>query len=197
VTRTKPPGQGRARRPREATGATRDAILASARTEFARAGYAGATMRSIAARAEVDPALVIHYFGSKDALFGESLAIPDALPARMLTVLDGPPDGVAHRFVATYLEMWESPEVAPVLLGAVRSTVSNPVAADVVRRMLENEIFAQAAPHWDAERLNLVGAQVFGIAFARYVLRTEPLASLPRERVVELVAPLLQSLLTS
>ncbi|MEQ4714939.1 helix-turn-helix domain-containing protein [Nonomuraea sp. B19D2] len=41
----------------------------SARALFAEVGFERATIRAIAKRAEVDPALVMQYFGSKQELF--------------------------------------------------------------------------------------------------------------------------------
>ena len=48
---------------------TRAAILKAAQELFAELGYARTTVRDIAARAAIDPAMVMRYFGSKDALF--------------------------------------------------------------------------------------------------------------------------------
>ncbi len=62
------------RRPGES--GARDDILAAARTEFAEDGYDGATIRGIAARADVDPALVHHYFGAKEQLFEAAVELP-------------------------------------------------------------------------------------------------------------------------
>jgi len=180
-----------------APGATRDAILTAARAEFARAGYAGATVRAIAAAAGVDPALVMHYFGTKDALFAETLRASGGLVTRIGAAFEGPADGLARRLAATYLALWEDPETAPVLAGVVRSALSSPIAADAVRRLVEGSFLEQAGGRWAPERLNLAGAQLLGIAVARYIVRTEPLASMDRDAVVDLVAPRLQGLLES
>src|SRR6185295_9093009 len=53
---------------------TREAILASARTAFTRAGYDGAGVREIASGAGVTAMLVNRYFGSKEQLFAEVVA---------------------------------------------------------------------------------------------------------------------------
>ena len=66
------------RRPGES--GTREAILTAARGAFAELGYDRATIRGIAAVAEVDPALVLHYFTSKERLFGAALEIPRPSP---------------------------------------------------------------------------------------------------------------------
>lgn len=65
----KPPPRSRARD----SEATRRAILDSARVHFARNSYDRAGLREIAADAQIDPALIIRMFGSKDILFEQSL----------------------------------------------------------------------------------------------------------------------------
>src|SRR6185437_2002203 len=62
--------------------ATRAAILAAAKTHFARSGYEGGYLRDIAADAGVDAALINRYFGGKDGLFAAALKDsirPDAI----------------------------------------------------------------------------------------------------------------------
>jgi AcrR family transcriptional regulator len=174
---------------------TKDAILDAARAEFARGGYGGATIRVIAATAGVDPALVIHYFGSKDALFGATLQMPGGVADRMLAVFDGPREQLARRLVSTYLGLWEDPQTGPMLRSVTRSAMTNPVAADVLRGLIEGTVIAAAASVCPPERLNLAAAQLYGIAFARYVLRTGPVASLGHQELVELVTPQIQLLL--
>lgn len=189
---TKQPRRGRGS---AGPGVTRDAILASARDEFARAGYGGATVRTIAAGAGVDPALVMHYFGSKEALFTATLQTAGGVLERIASAFDGPPEGVARRLVSTYMSVWDDPDAAPVLASIVRSALASPVAAEAIRHIIEGDLIARAADRYPAERLNLAGAQLFGVAVARYVLRVEPLASLDRAALVELLAPQIQALL--
>src|SRR3978361_1918768 len=60
---------------------TKAVILAAARERFAESGYEGATIRAIAADANIDPSMVMRYFGNKEQLFAAAaefdLAIPD------------------------------------------------------------------------------------------------------------------------
>lgn len=174
---------------------TKDLILHAARAQFAKAGYDGATVRAIAGSAGVDPALVLHYFGSKEALFGATLAMADGIPQRMLATLDGRPEEFGRRLASAYLDLWEDPETGPMLASLVRSVLANATAADAVRRLLEGTLLAAGTSKWTAERINLAAAQMYGVAVARYIVRTEPLASMPSEEVVGLVAPHLQALL--
>lgn len=103
--------QPTARRPGRSPGVTgnREAILAAARTLFARHGYGGATIRGIAREAGVDPALVMHYYGSKDGIF--AAAIQDAIqPEEILAKVFGPGrTGMSHRLLSALLGRWDDP----------------------------------------------------------------------------------------
>ena len=74
-----PPTRHRRRGRRSHGGNTRAEILNAGRHEFAALGYRGASLRTIAARADVDPHLIAHYFGSKMQLF-LAIAAPPSNP---------------------------------------------------------------------------------------------------------------------
>src|SRR4051812_31356654 len=110
---------------------TREAILEAAIAAFAEHGYTGTTIRAVAKAAEVDPALVMHFFGSKDGLFAESIG-SGALPLReMLDAVDGDLAGVGERLVSRYLELWEDPRTGAILLAILASAASSPAARDM------------------------------------------------------------------
>jgi AcrR family transcriptional regulator len=179
---------------------TRGAVLDAARAEFGAQGFDAATIRGIAARAGVDPALVHHYFGSKQALFVEAMQFPVDLQSIVPRVLDGPPERIVERFVHVALDLWESPEVRPTLLAVLRSAMTDPTAARILRQLLaEDPILALASSidRTDAPlRATLAGSQVIGLAMARYVIGVEPLASASREEVARAIGPTLQRYLT-
>jgi AcrR family transcriptional regulator len=182
------------RRPGES--GTREAIADAARAEFAERGYDRATLRAIAARAEVDVALISHFFGSKQRLFVEVMGFPfspsEVMPAIVGPGLDGAGERLA-RFIATLLE---DPAGRARVLGIVRAAASEPAAARAVRDLLTRELIGTFVRHLgvpDADlRATLVGSQVVGLVMARYVVKVEPLASLEPEAVVRAVAPTLQ-----
>ena len=62
--------------PRDERGVLQARILNSARQEFATHGWAGTTIRAVARAADVDPALVYHYFGSKERLLDAATEPP-------------------------------------------------------------------------------------------------------------------------
>jgi len=175
---------------------TRGRILAAARAGFGDAGYDGATIRGIAADAGVDPALVHHYFGSKQRLFVTAMELPVDLDAVVPGLLAGPPDQLGYRIVRFVLELWGAPRTRPLMLGVVRSASSDPVAAELLRRVLAEGPFAAIARATDRPaadlRATLVGSQLVGLAMARYIVCAEPLASAPDEVLAQAVGPTIQ-----
>ncbi|HTZ45885.1 MAG TPA: TetR family transcriptional regulator [Jatrophihabitans sp.] len=179
---------------------TRSDILNAARKLFAERGYAGATIRAIAQEAGVDGALVHHFFTSKEGVF--AAAIEDTFaPAQMLPpVLQAGVDGMGERLVRTFLNKWEEPKTDQQLLAVLRSAVSNEEAAQLLRNFLTQELLGRitkALGEEDSElRATLIGAQLVGVAFLRYVLNYGPIAHMRTESLVELLSPTIQHYLT-
>jgi len=184
------------RRPGETQ--TRDAIATAARAEFAAVGYERATMRSIAAAAGVDPSLIVHFFGSKESLFREVAALPPEVTAAMAALADGTPEDVGRRFAQMLVGLLESPVTRPIVLARVRAAATHPEAAALVRDLVSRDLVVLTSAMTDDRpdvRATLAGAQVVGLAFARYVVGVEPLASLPRAELVDVLAPTFQRIL--
>ena len=177
---------------------TRDAIAAAARAAFADVGYDRATMRSIATEAGVDPALIVHFFGTKETLFREVTALPTELAAAMGGLAEGPRDDVGRRFAQAVAAMLENPATRQVVLARLRSAASHPEAAELVRELVSRDIGLLTSALTNDRpqtRAVLVGAQIVGVAFARYVVRVEPLASMDVTELVDVLAPTFQRLL--
>ncbi|HEV7186306.1 MAG TPA: TetR family transcriptional regulator [Blastococcus sp.] len=180
---------------------TRDVVLAAARTAFAERGFDGATIRGIAADAGVDPALVHHYFGSKDKLFLAAVEAP-ADPADLLPeVLSAPRDELGAAVVRLLLKVWDGP-MQPAGLALLRSAVSNEWTAKLLREFLVAKVLRKVVstlgfdPDVRAARISLVASQIIGLVMARYVLRLEPLASATPDEVVAAIGPTVQRYLT-
>jgi AcrR family transcriptional regulator len=180
---------------------TREAILAAAREAFAERGFDRASIRAIATSAGVDPALVHHYFGTKDKLFLAAMSAP-VDPGEMLPeVLAGGRDRIGERLVRAFLRAWDSPAgVAAAAL--LRSGMTNDWTARMLREFLVTQVLRRIIRHLDCDpaeaslRASLVATQVTGLAMMRYLIRLEPLASAPPEVVVAAVAPTIQRYLT-
>lgn len=185
---------------RPGSGDTRAEVLVAAREQFATRGYAGATIRAIAASAGVDPALVHHYFGSKRQLFVTAVELPLDPAALTAAALDGDPQRAGERLLDALLGSWETEQGSILVRSMLRSAVSDPDLIGVLRDfMLETvgePVTAQVSPDRHDLRATLLASQVIGLAMARHVIEIEPLASADRATVVAAVAPNLQRYLT-
>jgi AcrR family transcriptional regulator len=181
------------RRPGPTT--TREAIAEAARGQFAELGYDRATLRGIAGEAGVDAALVVRFYGSKEALFREVMALPLTVAARIASLADGPSETIGRRLAEVIVGMLEDPRSRAVVLGRIRSASSHPDAAALVRETVTRDVGRLVAAVTDDEpetRAVLVGSQIVGLALARHVVRVEPLASLPAADVIDYIAPTFQ-----
>ncbi len=179
---------------------TRETILAAARTVFGERGFDRASVRAVAATAGVDPALVHHYFGAKDELFVAALRIP-VNPARVVPkLLAGGIDGFGTRLVATFLSLWDGP-AGPMAAAVLSSALGHERSRRLFREFLTSQILRRALRELDRPetelRGSLIASQLMGLAMARYVVRLEPLATLPATRVVALIGPTIQRYLTA
>ncbi|WP_406042723.1 TetR family transcriptional regulator [Micromonospora sp. NBC_00898] len=180
---------------------TREAILAAARTAFAERGFDAASIRAIATAAGVDPALVHHYFGTKEELFRSTMNVPID-PAELLPrVLAGGPDGVGQRLVRTFLGVWDSP-AGGAAVALLRSAVNNEWTARMMREFLVTQVLRRVLDHLDIDpaelplRGSLVATQMLGLAMTRYVVRLEPVASADPETLAAAIGPTVQRYLT-
>jgi AcrR family transcriptional regulator len=182
-------------RPRGGTD-SRARIIAAAVDEFGERGYDGSTIRSIAARAGVDSALVHHYFGTKADLFAEAVGMPLRPDADVPAILAGPRDEVGERLVRYILEAFEDPDVrrrgVMLMRTAVASKLTTPLLAGFISRELIGRI-ARALDVPDAElRASLVASQIAGLLLTRYVLRFSALAEASIDELVERIGPTVQ-----
>lgn len=189
---TKPRGRGR---PRGRTDA-RARILSAAVAEFGEQGYEGATIRSIAARAGVDSALVHHYFGAKTDLFAEAAGMPLRPDVVVPVILRGPREEVGERIVRYLLEAFEDLDTRRRGIMLVRTAVGGKAGTPLVVSFLTRELLPRIARQLDAEdaelRVELVASQIVGMLVIRYVVGVEPLAGAPIDEVARRVGPTIQ-----
>jgi AcrR family transcriptional regulator len=171
---------------------TRDAILKAAQELFAEQGYERATLRDIAARASIDPAMVIRYFGSKEGLFARATAFDLRLPD--LTTI--PKDEIGATLVAHFIDIWEGPLSNGSLVSLLRAAASNDDAAATVRGIFGGQVvpmLARVVPLPELPtRAGLVATQIMGFAVTRYVLKVPPVVAMSREQIVKLLGPTMQ-----
>ena len=173
----------------------REAILREARQSFGSAGFSGTTIRGVARAAGVDPALVHHYFGTKDELFAASLELPFDPSVVVPALLAEGMDGLGERIVRTFVGVWDATPGQGPLLALLRSAVSDERAArslrDFVTRVVLGPLARAADPDGAELRASLAASQVVGLAMARYVIRLEPLASASVDELATMVGPTL------
>lgn len=167
--------------------ATRSAILASARTQFGNQGFERTTIRSVASAAGVDPALVMHYFGSKAELF----AVASRFDVTFPDLSGAEPDRVADVLLPLFIHAW-GPQ-GP-FLPLLRAAATNRAAADALLAVFVGQVapaLAAVVPDRAAERAALVGSQLLGLAVARYVLCIPPLVAMDDADLIEWLRPVL------
>jgi AcrR family transcriptional regulator len=185
------------RRPGATT--TRDEILDAARELFAARGYDGTTIRAIATSAGVDPALVHHFFGSKDELFLTVLQVPETVLSQVPALLEGNLEDAGERLIRFFLGLFESPDSRAAILTTLRSAVTQEQAARILRERITGRLFGgvrDLLPDHAEVRMTLAMAHLNGLAVGRYVLAVPPLADMDLDDVVAWVAPAVQRYLT-
>jgi AcrR family transcriptional regulator len=196
VTDKRRPG----RRPGSAD--TRGEILTAARKVFAEKGFDKATVRGIAREAQVDPALVHHYFGGKEQVFVAAMELPFDPSVVLPTLLSGDQTGLAERITRFFLAIWSDADRRAPFLALLRSATTSEAGAAMLRSFVQQALLGRVVASVDGLpdpelRVTLVASHLIGLALVRYVVRVEPLASASDDEVVALVAPMIQRYLTA
>ena len=182
------------------TSATRGMILAGARELFARNGFSSTTVRSVAATAGVDSALVHHYFGTKQQLFAAAVALPIDPMTILGPLRTVPVEELGLKLPSMLLPLWDS-ELGAGLITTLRSLLAGNEVA-LVRSFFREVVIVEVADRVDDPpgtgvlRAEFVASQLLGVVMARYIINLEPLASLPAEQIAQIIAPNLQRYLT-
>ncbi|MFI6314805.1 TetR family transcriptional regulator [Nocardia fusca] len=179
---------------------TRDAILAAARERFAKSGFDKTSIRAVAADAEVDPALVHHYFGTKQQLFAAVVELP-VDPELVLRQVDAVPlDRLGETIVAAVVGLWDSP-AGTGAVALVRSLVASgdtSLARDFLLSVVLERVRQRIATDTDDGRLRvaLAASQMAGLVISRKILALQPVSGLPLPQIVAAVGPTVQRYLT-
>lgn len=179
---------------------TKGIILAAARAEFGAKGYHQATIRGIAAGAGVDPALIHHYFGSKDDLFAASIDLP-LRPAEVAeTILAGGIESAGRNITTLFFTVWENPATRDPLMAVLRGAFGTEQGAAVLREFFGTAMLGRVAPRIggpDAElRASLAVSHLIGVAVLRYVVGFPALVKVPVAQLVDTLAPRIQAYFT-
>jgi len=189
----------RGRRPVGGTD-TREQILTAAGELFSELGFERTTMRAVAARADVDAALIHHYFVNKEGLLAAALVLP-VDPAALLAGLDEDPEHAGEAVVRRVLGVWEGdPQTRRHLLGLIRVGLSHEYAAGVLRDLLGRTILTAlarvVADDRQSLRAALVGTQIGGLLLGRYVLGIPGVRDATPAELALVIGPVIQHYLT-
>jgi AcrR family transcriptional regulator len=174
---------------------TRRAVLGAARALFTARGYEGTTIRAVAARAGVDASMVMRYFTSKAGLFTAAVTMDLQVP----DLGSVPSSRRGELLVRHFISRWEDPARDDELIALMRTAVTSETVAGQLQEVLSQLITGPIAGLDDeqaAERGTFIATQLLGLALCRYILRLEPLASMPSDDVVAAIAPSVQRYLT-
>lgn len=178
----------------------KEKILAAARARFAENGFDKTSIRAVATDAGVDPALVHHYFGTKQQLFTAAIQLPFDPEATLRTILGVPKDELGKTILREVVGIWDSP-AGPGVIASFRSMLASGdlslARTFVLEVVLERVRLRIATPEDDGRaRVALVASQMMGVLVARKLVGVEPLASMPLPALVAAVGPTLQRYLT-
>ena len=169
---------------------TKAVILAAARERFAESGYEAATIRGIAADANIDPSMVMRYFGSKEGLFAAASAFALQIPDLRNT----PREEVGETLVEHFFVRWESGDDSLQIL--LRTSASNEVAAarmqEIVREQIAKMVIQVRGRSGSQAVAALIATQMLGLAYCRYVLRLPALLAMSRESIVRSIGATVQ-----
>ena len=182
--------------PRDERGVLAARILDEARAAFAEFGYAGTTIRAIARAADVDPALVHHYYGTKENLLDAATTPPQSFLDQIITAWQTPPAELGEQLVRQMLGNWQNPDHSAVLRAIVQIAGNEPAIREKLRAIVERSMMGPSAQALSAAerqlRSSLIASQLMGLAFMRFIWKIEPLASMADDDVVSAIAPTIQ-----
>ncbi len=179
---------------------TREAILDAARKRFAEVGFDKASIRSIAGTAGVDPALVHHYFGTKQQLLTAVVNLPVDADVIRAHIAAAPVDALGETIVRTVVGVWDSPIGASAIaafraiLGGGDAALVRSFVLEVILRDVRDRV--DSPPGSGYTRVALAVAQMGGILMARKIVGIEPIVAMSADELARLVGPSLQRYLT-
>jgi AcrR family transcriptional regulator len=174
---------------------TRARIIKAARERFRREGYERTTIRKVARDAKIDPSMVMRYFESKRGLFDAAMTVELRIP----DLRHHPKDKLGEALVSHFLNRWEEPDADSLQL-LLRSSASNEEAAERLRTIFRDQIITMVAhlrgKAGSREAAALIGSQMMGLAYTRYILKLPPLVAMPRQTLVRVIGATIQRYLT-
>ena len=164
-------------------------------------GYDGASLRAVAREAEVDPALVHHYFDGKASLFVAAMALPfdpRAVPMHEHRDSSTSPASAGTMVITGFLTMWDHAEgTGSSFASCVAGMAASTNVADAMREFVAERIWEKTpvnegeSDDVTRQRRALVSSQLMGLAFIRYILRVPPISTTTPEEIARWAGPTL------
>jgi AcrR family transcriptional regulator len=190
VPKRSPPG------PRDERGVLAARILDAAREAFAENGWAGTTIRAVARAADVDPALVYHYFGSKEGLLDAATTPPQKWLDTVAKIWSTPKAQLGRHLLELMMATWADATVGSTLRAILQTAAHEPITREKLRVIVERSLMGVSTLGTDERdrlmRSGLIASQMMGFALMRYVWKIEPLASMNQDEVLAAITPNLQ-----
>src|SRR5271154_647263 len=180
---------------------TRGEIVEAAKRVFAAKGYDGASLRAVAREAEVDPALVHHYFDGKASLFVAAMSLP--FDPRIVAMherpgVTDPGSSIGSVVITGFLTMWDHAEgTGSSFASCVAGMAASANVADAMREFVAERIWEKSpvnegeSEEMTRQRRALVSSQLMGLAFIRYILRVPPISTTTPEEIARWAGPTL------
>jgi AcrR family transcriptional regulator len=182
--------------PRDERGVLAARILNAARDAFAETGWAGTTIRSVARAADVDPALVYHYFGSKEGLLDAATTPEPRFLERVAATWAVPQPELGRALVEVLLANWADDEIGSFLRAVLQTAAHEQKTREKLRLVVERSLMGVSQLGADERdrlvRSGLISSQLIGFALMRFVWKIEPVASMSDAGVIDALAPTLQ-----
>lgn len=177
----------------------RDRILTTAREMFSENGFERTTMRAIGRRAGVDPALIHHYFGTKNDLLVAALR-PEVDVATVFAGIARADMSVGCEFVRRVVGVWESdPQQRARAVALLRIAVTHEQIADRLREFflgVAGGVLGEFVASDERERrVAMVISQMMGLVLARYVMRVPGIVDASADELSRWVGPTIDNYL--
>lgn len=179
---------------------THQSILGSAQKLFAEVGYDKATIRAIAEDAHVDPALISHYFGTKQELFLASM-LPIYKGSELLSeAMLSTEDEIEQKLAGLFVQLTQDKETLKILIGMIRSATTDEKAAEMVKEFVETKLVKPMSLLLTGDnpdlRASLIGSHMIGIIITKYIVKAEPLASASSSDIAAQIGPAIEKYMT-
>jgi AcrR family transcriptional regulator len=164
---------------------------------LATRGYEATTIRAVAAQANIDPSIVMRYYGNKEGLFAAAIAVDLQLPDPHGLPREQVGEMLARHMVAR----WEGELSDELIILLLRSAATNSAAAEQLRRVFDDQVlsFVTTVAGDDAHprrRAAMISAHVLGVAYCRYIAQLSAMVEMDADTLAATLSPVLQHYLT-